>query len=394
MSFQEILDRATAIQDWIVGIRRTLHEHPELAFEEHQTSELVCAKLQELGIPFRSGLAKTGVLAWIENGPGPCVALRADMDALPIVEEADVPFRSKSIGKMHACGHDCHTAMLLGAARVLLEFRSRFQGTVKFLFQPAEEMLGGGHAMCEAGVLQNPAVQRVFGIHVWPFLPTGTIGARAGIFLAAVGSFEIVVRGKGGHGAMPHLTHDPVATAAKIVCELQTIVSRETDPLDAHVVSVTAIHGGDAHNVIPETVTLKGTMRALKLPGIGLLKQRITEIATHVAQGNRCAVDMAFPTIDLPPTDNDAESWEMVKDLGRRLLGPTAVKELPPTMGGEDFAYYLQRVPGCFVGLGVRNEAQGAVYGVHHPKFKVDENALPLGAALHTAVALHELQAL
>jgi IAA-amino acid hydrolase len=316
------------------------------------------------------------------------------MDALPIHEEADVPFRSTVDGKMHACGHDCHTAMLLGAARLLKEREQDVHGTIKLFFQPAEEGGAGGDRMCAEGALANPDVQRIFGIHVWPYLPAGAVGSRTGVFLAAAGEFEITVAGKGGHAAMPHTTFDPVSAAAKIVCELQTIVSREIDPLEPAVISVTAIHGGDAFNVIPQSVTMRGTVRSLSLEGLRFLQQRVREVAGQVAAANRCEAHVAYPGHDYPPVVNDEACWHSARDMAGEMLGAAAVRELPPVMGGEDFAFFTQRVPGVFVVLGVQQDGDGPVYGVHHPLFTANEKALPVGAALHASYALKSLEEL
>ncbi len=394
MSINEIVNEAQSIKDWIVNLRRTIHRQPELMYEEEKTSALVQSTLDELGIAYRANIAETGVLATLGNGRGPCVALRADMDALPIHEEADVEFPSEVDGKMHACGHDCHTAMLLGAARLLKQHEGEIRGTVKLLFQPAEEGGAGGKRMREEGALDDPQVQRIFGLHVWPFVPTGLIAGRAGTFLAAAGSLKIVVTGKGGHAAMPHHAIDPVTTAAKIVTELQTIVSREFDPLRSAVISVTTVHGGEAYNVIPPDVEMTGTIRALTLDELQQLQERIREIATGIAEANRCTTVVEFPGHDYPPTVNDAHCWDVARDLWRSHFGDNNAVESPPIMGGEDFAYYTERVSGCFVGLGIRNEEQGATWSVHHPRFKVDEDALPLGSALHTAFALRSLEEL
>lgn len=390
MTPESILQDARSIKDWIVDKRRTLHRHPELQYEEFETSKLVQQTLTDLGVSFQAGIAETGVLATIGDGQ-PCVALRADMDALPIHEEADVEFRSEVDGKMHACGHDCHTAMLLGAARLLKERESELGGTVKLIFQPAEEGGAGGERMRDFGVLKDPDVQRIFGLHVWPLIDTGEITSRTGTFLAASGGLEIVVRGKGGHAAMPHMAIDPVPTAAKIIVELQTLISRELDPLESGVISVTMLKAGDAYNVIPSQVTLGGTIRSLTLDGLFDLQRRIGEVAGFIAQANRCEADVSFPGHDYPPTVNDEHCWNLAQEIGGDLLGRDKVSDSPPVMGGEDFAYYTERVPGCFVGLGVRNPSIGAEYSVHHPKFKADEDALPIGTALHVSFAARSI---
>ena len=391
MQLPSVLRLAKQIDDWIIDRRRQLHRFPELMYEEVRTSQLVRDTLDGLGVSYRYPLAETGVVATIGNGNGPCVALRADMDALPIHEEADVSFTSEIDGKMHACGHDCHTAMLLGAARILKENEDTLNGTVKLLFQPAEEGGAGGLRMCNEGALEDPSVQRVFGIHVWPQLPTGTIGACEGTFLAAAGSLKISIHGTSGHAAMPHFAVDPVTTSAKVINELQTIVSRETDPLSSAVISITTIHAGEAYNVIPETVELTGTIRALTLDTLELLQSRVKDITQSIATANRCTVDIEFPGHDYPPTVNDSEAWNLAKEVGNELLGDGQVHEILPVMGGEDFAFYCQKVPGCFVGLGIQNESAGAIYSVHNSRFKVDENALHFGTAMHVAYALRAL---
>lgn len=394
MQSDAILSEARELKNWIIDLRRRIHRHPELKYEEVQTSHLVQETLRDLQVPFQANIAETGVVATIGNGDGPCVALRADMDALPIYEETDVPFRSEIDGKMHACGHDCHTSMLLGAARLLKQHESELRGTVKLLFQPAEEGGAGGKRMREEGVLQNPRVQRIFGLHVWPLVDTGSIASRVGTFLAAAGAVDIKVTGKGGHAAMPHLSIDPVSTSAKIVTELQTIVSRELDPLDSGVISITSIHGGEAFNVIPPEVKMLGTIRALTMDQLRHFQQRVREVATHIAQANQCEAVVEFPGHDYPPTVNNEHCWNLTQQIGVELLGTENVCQSPPIMGGEDFAYYTEAIDGCFVGLGIRNPEIGAEFNVHHPKFMVDEDALPIGSALHVAFAKTSLDEL
>lgn len=382
---------ARAIRDWIVALRRELHMYPELMYEEERTSLLIRRELDLLGIRYRYPVAKTGVVATMGTGREPCVALRADMDALPIHEEVDVEFRSRIPNRMHACGHDSHVAMLLGAARLLKARESEIHGTVKLIFQPAEEGGAGGKRMCDEGALESPRVDRIFGIHIWPFIDTGTVGGRAGTFLAAAGLLEIVIGGRGGHAAMPHLAIDPVATAAKVILEVQTIVSREVDPLTPAVVTITAVHGGEAFNVIPPEVRIRGTVRSLTTDGLQFLQQRIRAIVAGIAEANRCQATVEFPGSDYPATVNDPECWESAKAVASELLGEEQVLEIAPVMGGEDFAFYGPHARACFIGLGTRNESIGATFAVHHPKFVVDEDALPLGAALHVAYALKAL---
>jgi IAA-amino acid hydrolase len=389
---QKILEDARSQSNWIVDIRRQLHRFPELMYEEIKTSKLVRETLDELDISYESGIAETGVVATLGSGESPCIALRADMDALPIQEETDIPFRSEIDGRMHACGHDCHTAMLLGAAKLLKQREAALPGTVRLIFQPAEEGGAGGKRMCNAGVLENPRVEQIFGLHVWPLLPTGTVGSRRGTFLAAAGEVTITIHGKGGHAAQPHVCIDPVVAAAKVVTELQTIISRNLDPLDSGVISITAIHGGEAYNVIPESVRMAGTIRALTMSRLDWLQDRVKSLATQVAAANDCEATIEFPDNVYPPTVNDAAVWNTVQGIAGELLGQDAVHEVPPVMGGEDFAFYTEQVPGCFVGLGTGNAETGCTHNVHHPLFKVDEDALPIGAALHACFAVETLQ--
>lgn len=368
--------------------------NPELMYEEFETSKLVQKTLKELNIPFQKDIAVTGVVGFLGNGKGPCIALRADMDALPIHEETDIDFKSEVDGKMHACGHDCHTAMLLGAARILKENEEYIDGTVKLIFQPAEEGGAGGKMMRDEGVLLNPDVQQIFGLHVAGQLPTGMMASREGTLLASAGSLKIIVKGNGGHAAAPHKTIDPIITGSKIVVELQSIISRELNPLESGVISVTMMNGGDAWNVIPSTMELQGTIRSLTTEGLLNLQKRVKELSESIAIANRCEAEVTFPGHDYPPTINDADCWELGKSVGKEILGFDKVIDMPPIMGGEDFAYYTEKVPGCFAFLGVSNPDIEAIYDVHHPMFKVDEDALPLGSAIHVSSALKSLKVL
>ena len=394
MEYHKIKDESMSISDWIISIRRELHEHPELMYEEFKTSELIRRELDKLEISYKHPIAETGVLASIGNGNGPCVALRADMDALPIHEETDVSFKSKIDGKMHACGHDCHVSMLLGAAKLLKGKEDQINGTVKLLFQPAEEGGAGGKLMREEGALKNPAVERIFGLHVWPQMPSGQIGSREGTFLAATSSLNLTVKGVGGHAAVPQLTKDPVLTSARIITNLQSIVSRELDPLDSGVVSITVINGGNASNVIPSDVVVKGTLRSLTMDGLRELQKRVKEIAEGIAQTHGCEAIVEYVGNDYPPTVNDSDMWKFAKGIGIELLGDENVSDLDAVMGGEDFAYYTEKVKGCFVVLGMNNPDIDATYSVHHPMFKADEDALHIGTALHTIFALKSLEEL
>ena len=395
MNEKEILKRAQDNKDWIVDLRRKIHRKPELKYEEVETSKLVRATLDELGISYRFPVAKTGVVATIGDSDGPCVALRADMDALPIHEEADVDFRSEVDGVMHACGHDGHTAMLLGAARILKERESKLPGVVKLIFQPAEEGGAGGEKMCEEGVLEDPAVQRIFGVHLVSHLPTGTVGGRVGAITAASDRFTIRIVGEGGHSAYPHRTIDPVVTAAKLIVELQTVVSRELDPRSAGVVSVTSVRGGgDAFNIIPKEVELRGTIRALSLEELLYFQKRIGEITGHIAEANRCSSTIESGELNYPPTVNDKQCWNLARSISAGLLGSNHVEEVQSSMAGEDFSYYTLHVPGCFVNLGIRNEEKGCTFINHNSRFKVDEDALPIGTALHVAFAMRSLEEL
>ena len=396
MRFADVLGRAVAEKTWIVDLRRRLHQIPELRYQEFETKRLVLETLREIGISSPIEMAETGLVATVGSGDGPCVALRADMDALPIQELTDVHFRSQRPGAMHACGHDCHTAMLLGAAKILKSIEDDLPGKVKLIFQPAEEGGAGADRLINEGALDNPKVDRVFGLHVWPTLPTGQIASRGGVLLAAAGEFRLTVRGRGGHAAFPHITHDPIVAISQIIGAFQSIVARESDPLSPTVLSVTSVHGGTAYNVVPGEVVASGTIRSLRTEELHRIREAMRRVSENIARAMRCEAVLEDQPgdPDYPATVNTPECWETAKTVAAEFISRSDIHEISPVMGGEDFAFYLEKVPGCFVALGIRNDAIGANHFVHTPFFKVDEEALPLGAAMHVGFALRSLEEL
>jgi hippurate hydrolase len=371
----------------IVALRREVHREPELGFDTKKTAEKVLAALDGLPLEVQTGVAENGVVATLKGeGDGRTVALRADMDALPIHEETGLPFASETDGKMHACGHDGHTSMLVGAARALSQdhLRERLNGTVKFVFQPAEEGGGGGRVMVEEGVADD--VSSIFALHLWPGLPFGRAATKAGPIMAAADRFEMTVKGSGGHGAMPHLAADAVAIAAQIVTALQTVVSREVDPVEPAVLTVGEIEAGFAFNIIPETARLGGTVRTLDADLRNRMPERMEELARGVAGGMRGDAELDYH-FSYPVTRNDADAAKFVLGVAEELFGEENTVELThPSMGAEDFAYFLEKVPGAFIWLGV-----GDVSGLHTAKFAFDEEVLPRGSALLAALALESL---
>jgi hippurate hydrolase len=372
----------------IVALRRDIHREPELGFETEKTAEKVLDALNGLPLEIQTGVAENGVVATLKGGggDGPTVALRADMDALPIHEETGLPFASEEDGKMHACGHDGHTSMLVGAARVLAQdhLRERLNGTVKFVFQPAEEGYAGGQVMVEEGVAED--VSSIFALHLWPGLPFGSVGTKAGPIMAAADAFEMTVKGQGGHGAMPHLAADAITMAAHIVTALQTVVSREVSPVDAAVLTIGEIEAGFAFNIIPETAYLGGTVRTLNPDLRETMPERIEDLARGIAHGMRGDIELDY-RFSYPITSNDADSARLVLDVVGELFGEENAVELEnPSMGGEDFAFFLEKVPGAFIWLGV-----GDVSGLHTAQFAFDEEILPQGSALLAALALESL---
>lgn len=385
----EILAAAKALLPWMIEIRRDLHQHPELGLEEHRTSARVRELLDEMAIEHRDGLGGTGILGSIRgDGEGKVVALRADLDGLPIQDDKVVPYASKVPGTMHACGHDVHTTVLLGAARLLEGMNDSFSGTVKLLFQPAEETVGGAKLMIEAGVLENPKVDAIFGLHVDPSLDVGTIGLHYGQRNASSDDLSIVVHGKAAHAAYPSIGVDAIVASAHVITALQGIVSRNVDARDAAVVSLGVIEGGSQTNIIADRVQLTGTVRCLKPEVRASVLQRIEETAGSVAaaMGARAEIEIQ-PSYD--PVVNDDAMVDLVRENSGTLLGGESVVIFDrPLMGVEDFGFYLGEVPGVFYSLGVRNEEAGIVHPVHFGLFDVDESAMAIGVALQVLNAL------
>ncbi|MCQ4158926.1 M20 family metallopeptidase [Roseomonas sp. GC11] len=393
---QETDPRIAAIAAEATEWRRHFHANPELAFEEVQTSDFVAEKLASWGITVTRGIAGTGLVGTLKGGrvganAGRAIGLRADMDALPILEETGVPYASTIPGKMHACGHDGHTAMLLGAARYLAETRD-FEGTVHFIFQPAEEKGGGGRVMVEEGLFTRFPCDAVYGIHNGSNVPKGTFVITQGITNAAADTVTLKVRGKGGHAARPHTALDPVLAAAHIIVALQSVVARRVDPLDSAVLSLCSIHGGSACNVIPEEVVIEGTVRTLRPETRDAMQRLLTEVATATATAQGVQLEILYER-GYPPVVNSDGPVARAQLAAARLAGEArVVTQAPPTMGGEDFSYMANTVPGCFIRLGQVEEGKPS-FGAHHPRYNFNDAILPTGIAFWSALVEQELAA-
>lgn len=391
----ELLERAHQLHEKIRGWRRTIHQNPELTFDEYKTAGLVNSTLIDLGIETETEVAKTGVVGKISGGAGPIVGLRADMDALPIIEENETAFNSQTDGVMHACGHDAHTAMLMGAATILKELADagRLPGTVRLLFQPSEEAQdkegkSGGLRMVEEGAVDG--LDAVFGIHVASNRETGQVATKAGPHLAATDKFTIAINGSGGHAAAPHKSLDPIMLSSHVVSAIHHVVSRRVNPLDSGVITIGAIHGGTTHNVIPDTVTLEGTIRSYEPETRKMLEAELRKACSIVdALGGTCEVDIMH---GYPTTVGDPEAAETAFAALNDLLGEENIHEAVPIMAGEDFSYMAQKVPGAFLNLGVRNPNWVQEYPVHTSTFRMDEDALPIGAAALAATAIEWME--
>ena len=387
-----VIKEIKQFHDEMTEWRRDIHQHPELKFEENRTADLVAAKLEEFGIEIHRGLAKTGVVGTIRNGDGPSIGLRADMDALPLEEKNTFKHASSNPGKMHACGHDGHTAMLLGAAKHLA-YSKNFKGTVNFIFQPAEEGGGGGELMIKEGLLEMFPVDSVYGLHNWPGMPAGIFGVGSGPIMASVDTFDLTINGRGGHAAMPDQCIDPIVIASQVVTALQTIPSRNTHPVDSVVISVTQIHAGDAYNVIPDSVQMHGTVRTFQPETRKEIPSSMLRVAEGVcaAYGGTCELNYMS---GYPATINSVAETEISAKAVVDLLGEENIIRNPtPSMGGEDFSYMLEARPGCYVWLGIGpGKGEGGCM-LHSSRYDFNDDVLPIGASYWVKLVENELPA-
>jgi hippurate hydrolase len=380
---EKIRQLASAYSTEFINIRHHLHAHPELSYQEYQTSKFIQDKLKEYGIPFVI-MAETGVVGLIKgkNPDKKVVALRGDMDALPIREENDVPYRSTKDGVMHACGHDVHTTCLLGAAKILNELKNEWEGTVKLIFQPGEERNpGGASILIKEGVLENPRPEAIFGLHVHPQLETGKLSFRGGQVMASADEIYISIKGKGGHAAAPHLAADTILIASNLVVSLQQIISRNRDPFQSSVLSISSFQGGHTTNVIPSEVKLMGTFRALNEEWRFKAHKLITKMAIGLVESMGAEIDLHID-VGYPTVFNNEELNAKARTLAEEFMGKEKIETTEMRMGAEDFGYYSQVIPGCFYRLGVGNAAKGISSGVHTPTFNIDENAIEIGMSM------------
>ncbi|MDT8306063.1 MAG: amidohydrolase [Anaerolineae bacterium] len=391
MSRPEFARAAEALSARLVAWRRDFHQYPELGFEETRTAGIIAAHLQELGLEVRTGVGQTGVVATLDGPmPGPTLLLRFDMDALPVTEATDLPFASRHPGRMHACGHDGHMAIGLGVATLLARYQEQLAGRVKFAFQPAEEGLGGAIAMIADGVLDNPRPDVALALHLWNHLPCGQVRVTSGPAMASSSIFSLTVRGKGGHGATPHKANDPVLAAAHIVAALQSIVSRNIDPLNSVVVTIGEFSAGTTFNVIPETALLKGTVRSYDSETHRLIYRRILEMAKNMATAFGCQASMETVAI-VPAVVNDGAAADVVRRAAARIVGAEHVVA-GRDMASEDMGHFLEEIPGCYFFVGSAGETEELSFPHHHPRFTFDERALAIGVAtMATAAATYLL---
>jgi amidohydrolase len=390
---KNLLAEAQELFPYTRDLRRDFHRHPELGLQEHRTAKIVAEELKKLDLDVKTGIGETGVVALLEGAkPGPVVLMRVDMDALPMEEESDAEYASENPGVMHACGHDGHVAMGLTIAKMLHAHRDELAGTVKLVFQPAEEGDGGAEKMVQDGVLENPRPDYSLSLHVWNEQPLSWFGITQGPIMASAGAFKITVRGKGGHGAVPHQAVDPIFASSQIISALQGIVSRNTPPLDSAVVSVCSIHGGTAFNIIPPEVELQGTIRTFKPEIRTMVVERLHETADNTAQALGCEVNIKHEDIT-PAVINDPDLAEQIADLAAEMFPDSTIALDSQTMGAEDMAFMMEDFPSCYFLIGSANAEKGLNAPHHHPRFDFDEQALTNGVALMSAAVMSLLEA-
>jgi amidohydrolase len=382
----DIIDRARRYHDELTAFRRDIHAHPELGLEEHRTAEQVANKLTEWGIEVHRGIGKTGVVAVLRNGDGPAIGLRADMDALAMDEQTNLPYSSRNPGRMHACGHDGHTTMLLGAAKYLADTKN-FQGTVNFIFQPGEEGAGGALAMLEDGLFERFPCQTIFGMHNRPGMPVGQFAITPGLAMAGAAMFDITITGKGSHGARPEDSIDPVVVACHLGAALQSIVSRNLPPQDMAVLSITRIQGGEAYNVIPQTATMGGTVRVFKNATMQMVEANMKRLASNIAAGFGAEASVDFRNVFVPLMNNEDHASAFA-DAAAALVGDAKVdRNKPPANASEDFSFMLEKVPGAYINLGNGEDSAQ----VHNPAYNFNDAAIPYGVALFASIVERKL---
>ncbi len=383
----KILESSKELEPYIIAMRRDFHKHPEIKFKEKRTSKIVKEELENLGYSIEP-TAETGIIATLEGGcKGKTVALRADMDALELQEENDVPYKSRIDGKMHACGHDAHTAMLLGAAKILSEIKDDIKGTVKLVFQPGEEGGAGAKKIIDEGKLED--VDAIFGIHIWAYIPSGTIATLPGPVMSSSDHFRITIKGDGGHAAYPYQTTDPTIPSNAIYDAIQKVITSNIDPLSPAVIKTPKIKTSDAYNVIPDSVVMDGTIRTFDLDVREKIIERIKQISDHYSKAWDCEAEFNLERNHYPPTVNSDEMTDFAIDIGTKYFEE---EEFKKQMGAEDFSFYLQEIPGCLLFIGSGNEEKGTDHPHHHPKFDVDEEQLYKGTALYANLAFEYLK--
>jgi amidohydrolase len=377
-----MLEEALALKNYTIERRRDIHRHPELGFEETRTAKIVSETLADLGLEVTTGIAETGVVGILKgNTEAPVLLLRFDMDALPILEETGADYASENSGKMHACGHDSHVAVGLSVAKLLAKHQEELQGTIKFVFQPAEEGGGGAEKMVKQGILDHPKVDYSMAMHVWNDKPVGWYALTPGPMMAGAEIFSVKITGKGGHGAAPHQSVDPVVAVAQIITALQTISSRNINPLESAVVSVCKVDAGSAFNIIPQEVSFSGTIRTFKPEVFETVRERFEKIITGIAESMGCDADIQIERVTFP-VRNDPNMVALMTEVVKDIDPDSIIDAAHQTMGSEDFSFMMQDIPGCFVMVGSANHEKGLDYGHHHPKFDIDESCLPYAVAL------------